>query len=82
MSSSCNMRKGGKNTVKQDLSGSIVIYRYDYIKNFFFFFGQEIDLEENPIRSSVLDQIESEIQFQILIRVSEPKEGASAEEMD
>jgi len=32
---------------------------------------KEIDLEENPIRGDVIDKIESEIPFQILIRISE-----------
>jgi len=35
---------------------------------------KEIDLEDNPIRPEILDKIESEIQFQILIRVSERTE--------
>jgi len=32
---------------------------------------KEIDLEENPIRGDVIDKIEAEIPFQILIRISE-----------
>merc|ERR1712168_453155 len=42
---------------------------------------KEIDLEENPIRSEIIDQIEAEIQYQVVIRVSEPKEQLM-EEMD
>ena len=42
---------------------------------------QEIDLEENPIRSEIVDQIEAQIQFQVVIRVSEPKD-LNMEDMD
>lgn len=42
---------------------------------------KEIDLEENPIRSEILDRIEAKIQFQVLIRISEPNDQ-SIDEMD